>query len=595
MRWLLTFLLFGPWASAALAGSYKSTATTLRVTSQPSQFEGLNLAFEVPTPEQIGIYLTATRSVALTARVLVRFREAGTATWREGHPLLRIHPEWTDGGAPQAPIQGFAGTVFDLKPGTAYELEFRFEEPAKAAQVITTTVMTRAIPAAAAAATVSATPSDNLQSKLNGLQAGQVLQLANGTYNVNGLFLNRSGTKTNPIIIRGQSRAGVILANSTDTILEIQAANHVILENMTLQGSGVDSGTNSRSVGIELRYGDTQDDVTIRDIDIKGVDQGIVAWTKTLSIMVYNCTLTGNNVWTAAFLGDNRTWNDDGIRLPGEGNVAFENTLHGFGDSFAVNNGTHSSGVYFYRNKITMTGDDAFEADYGTRNLGFYDNYIGNSSTFLSLDPLWGGPLYCFRNVSINTVRGPFKLNSTNSGFMIYNNTIVRTTGSHDWGWVQYNNGDLQNWSFRNNILLYRGTGTQLMAVESGGMDLLDFSHNAFYPDGSIWWSNSGGSFNSLAAARAGLPGITALFGTSTQRHFQDLIVPSDLFANPIQLGSDFLTEYKAMAVPVLKSGVAAKTSGIAIPNVTDGFVGSQPDRGALIEGRAIPAWGARR
>lgn len=595
MRWLLTFLLFGSGGSAALAGLYKSTATTLRVTSQPSQFEGLNLAFEVPTPEQIGIYLTATRSVALTARVLVRFREAGTATWREGHPMLRIRPEWTDGGAPQAPIQGFAGTVFDLKPGTAYDLELRFEEPSKAAQVVTTTVMTRALPAAAPAATVTATPSDNLQTKLNGLQAGQVLQLANGTYNVNGLVLNRSGTKNSPIIIRGQSRTGVILANSTDTILEIQAANHVILENMTLQGSGVDSGTDSRSVGIELRYGDTQDDVTIRDIDIKGVDQGIVAWTKTLSIMVYNCTLTGNNVWTEAFLSDNRTWNDDGIRLPGEGNVAFENTLHGFGDTFAVNNGTHSSGVYFYRNKITMTGDDAFEADYGTRNLGFYDNYIGNSSTFVSLDPLWGGPLYCFRNVSINTTRGPFKLNSTNSGFMIYNNTIVRTTGRHDWGWVQYNNGDLQNWSFRNNILLYRGTGTQLIAVESGGMDLLDFSHNAFYPDGSIWWSNSGGSFNSLAAALAGLPATAALFGSSTKRHFQDQIVPSDLFANPIQLGSDYLTEYKAMAVPVLKSGVSAKSSGVAIPNVTDGFTGALPDRGALIEGRPTPAWGARR
>lgn len=133
-----------------------------------------------------------------------------------------------------------------------------------------------------------------------------------------------------------------------------------------------------------------------------------------------------------------------------------------------------------------MTGDDAFEADYATRNIGFYDNYITNSATFLSLDPLWGGPLYCFRNVSINTFRGPFKFNNTNSGFMIYNNTIIRTEEPKGWGWVQYNNGALRNWSYRNNILINRGGGWQLLAIESSGNDPIDFTHNAWLPDGSV-------------------------------------------------------------------------------------------------------------
>ena len=98
---------------------------------------------------------------------------------------------------------------------------------------------------------------------------------------------------------------------------------------------------------------------------------GVVAWGDTRSLLVYDNVLQGNNLWTEEFLASNLTWNDDGIRVPGQGNAVFENTLDGFGDAFAVSGGIHSSAVYFYRNRVTMTGDDAFEGDYSTRNIGF--------------------------------------------------------------------------------------------------------------------------------------------------------------------------------------------------------------------------------
>src|SRR5690606_6587521 len=134
------------------------------------------------------------------------------------------------------------------------------------------------------------------------------------------------------------------------------------------------------SQGISFWDGATQEYLTIRDVAIEGVDKGIVASATLRGVLVYNSTLTGNNEWTEEFLHSNLTWNDDGIRVPGEGNAVFENTLHGFGDSFAVEAGVHSAGVYFYRNRVTMTGDDAFEGDYSTRNVAFYDNYITNSA-----------------------------------------------------------------------------------------------------------------------------------------------------------------------------------------------------------------------
>lgn len=211
-----------------------------------------------------------------------------------------------------------------------------------------------------------------------------------------------------------------------------------------------------------------------------------------------------------------------------------------------------------------------------------------------SLDPLYGGPLYCFRNIAVNTSRGPFKFNNTNSGFMVYNNTVVRTEGRTGWGWVQFNNGPLRDWSYRNNLLIYRGSGSPL-AIESDANSPIDFTHNAWYPDGPFEWTASGGSFSSLAAARLGLPATTPVFGTSTARHQSDVISISDPFVTATTLGQDHLTEIVATTVPTLRTGVSAKSSGTPIPNITDGYSGAAPDMGAVMDGRPVPRWGAAR
>lgn len=555
--------------------------------------DGITLEFERSTPEQIGIYAVVDGDIAADARIAVRYTVAGADDWHVGHPLLRIHPEWIAGGAPEPVVDAFAGTIFDLVPGTEYTIELTLTADGQDDQTLWTTVATRALPPMAPAVTQTVTPDDDLQAAFDALGPGDVLELADGVYDVSDLHLAVSGSETEPYYIRGASRDGVVIRDPAGTVLQIQEASHFVIENLTLEGSNADSGTDASSVGVSFwNGGATQENVTLRGLDVRGVDKGIIASGTIRGVLVYELDLRGNNTWDQPSIESNATWNDDAVRLPGEGNCAFQNTLHGFGDSFAVTDGVHSAGVYFYRNRITMTGDDAFEADYGTRNLAFYDNYITNSATLLSLDPLWGGPLYCFRNVAINTIRGPFKLNDTNSGFMIYANTIVRTDGTTGWGWVQFNNGALRSWSFRNNLLVYRGGGN-LLAVESDGNDPVDFTHNAWYPDASIWWTNSGGSFGSLAEARDGLPATTPLFGDSTARHDADVLTVADPFVDAVPLGADHLAEVTTQVVPALAEGDVAKAAGAEIPNITDGFVGAAPDVGAIIDGRPVPSWGA--
>ncbi len=554
--------------------------------------EGLQFVFERATPEQIGLHLPTMRAFSTATSIALEYRPAPSGQWRTAHPLARIRPAFSEPG-PVGPVDAFAGSIFDLAPGQTYDVRLTLNEPGQSPQIAVRRVTTRALPAAAGAPNKTATPV-NLVSQLALLNPGDVLELAVGNYANLGLQITRSGTTEQPIVIRGASKTGTILS-SASRVLQILGASHVILENLTLQGSGVNSGTNASSSGIEFWDGAPgQTNITFRNLRMVGVDVGIKAYDTVLGALVYDCELTGNNTWTQAEIESNATWNDDGVCLPGEGNCAFNNTLRGFGDSFAVIQGTLSAAVYFYRNLVRMTGDDAFEADYGTRNMAFYDNHVTNCATLMSVDPVYGGPLYCFRNIAINTMRGPFKLNSTSSGFFIYNNTIVRTEGTTTWGWVQFNNGELRNWGFRNNVVIYRGGGNTL-AIESGGCDPIDFSHNAWFPDRSVWWSNSGASYNSVttAIAGAGQPATTPVFGTVTRRNQFDVLTAADPFATPVTLGATHLGEVLTQFTPALAAGSTPKNTGTPIANITDGFSGAAPDMGAVIAGRVVPQFGA--
>lgn len=561
------------------------------------------LAIDGPaTPEQLALILPVTGSLPTTATATVRFRPAGSAVWRNGHPLHRIRPDFAETPGAGTVPDAFAWPVIDLVPATTYEVEVTITSGG-VSDLRSASFTTRALPGAAGAVTRRITGGSStatIQAALDALDPGDVLEFDDATYALSSaLQLGRSGTPASPIVIRGASRQGVVLQrNGAGLIVQVLGASHVVLENLTLRGPGVDSGTSASSVGISFWDGaPDQTRVTVRNTTIRGVDIGIKAFAPIREFLAYDNTLLGNNTWTEALITSNATWNDDGICTPGFGNAVFNNTLRGFGDSLAFTvDGAEAVGVHFYRNEITSTGDDTLEGDYAHRNLGFYDNRVHNAATLVSLDPLYGGPLLVARNIAINTQRSPFKFNSPNSGHFVYNNTIVRTTGggSHaNWGWVQFNNGAQRAWGYRNNVLVYRGAG-DLLAFESGVNNPIDFTHNSWFPDGSVWWSTSGGSFGSLAAAITGLPQTTPLFSGAVRRHAGDNLVGADPWTQPVVLGANFLTEVQTRYRPTPAMGTAIKNTGVPIDNVTDGFAGAAPDRGAVIDGRAAPTYGDR-
>jgi len=194
-----------------------------------------------------------------------------------------------------------------------------------------------------------------------------------------------------------------------------------------------------------------------------------------------------------------------------------------------------------------------------------------------------------------------------NSGYFIYNNTLVRTTGisptacpgcasGYDWGWNQSDNGDQTHFGYRNNILIWRGsTPGHLMAFESGVCNPIDWTNNAWFPDAAIWWTGSdGASFANLAEAKAGVGTTVPIFSTATKKHVNDVITISDPFASPVTLGADYSTKIVAAYSPALANGSTPKNAGVAIPGITDGYSGAAPDMGAIISGITPPIWGDR-
>jgi hypothetical protein len=540
-----------------------------------------------------------TDTLDAAAKATVRYRLATDAAWVEAHPLHRI--QVSNAPDKQPPGDAFAGIITGLDSGASYVVEVTVKLGASDATK-SLNAATRSLPGSAGKPgniIPTGATAPQIQAMFDRLNPGDVIQFSNGIYTADDLLVRRSGTPSKPIYVRGESRTGVILRSGLGgNVLRLLTASDVIIENLTLEGSKFDSGTAAKSRGIVFGSDakTPQRRITIRQTTIDGVDMGIVASKDTEQLLIYDNTLVGNNRWEKDFLESNRTWNDDGIRVPGQGNAVFNNTLTGFGDSLALNAGVQNIGIHFYRNEIISSGDDAFEGDYAVRNVTFYDNRIRNAMTLVSFDPIYGGPAFVFRNIAINLGRSPYKLNNRNTGHFLYNNTVVRTNGTRsgaNWGWNQSNNGPLVAWGYRNNILIYRGTGN-LMAMESSGQDPIDFTHNAWYPDRAVWWTTSGGSYPHMATARFRLPATKPVHGDSKRRHEGDLITEANPFVEHIKLGESYLAPVDHPHVPVLSEGAAPRGKGVPIPGITDGFSGNAPDMGALIAGRPTPVWGDR-
>lgn len=607
------------------------TTVTYTVQAAPTSFGNIAaLQHAGPaTPHQLSVILPFTGTVPSTVGATVRYRQAGATSWTTGHPLSRVRPELAQNpGAAGAVTPGFSWPIIDLNPGTSYEVEVTLTDSnGGATEVRTATFTTRALPEATGAPNKFATPGMNgaaLRALVSTLQPGDVLELPAGIYDITDSRwqIDANGTESQPIVIRGASKTGTIVRNSNGEIMVyLVYGNHLRFENFTLQGLAGDSGTNGGNAAFFGWSNARPQNIVIRDMNIVGVDKCLIG-TAMDRVMFYNNVCYGNNQWNADFLipsatypNGNRTWNDDATNMPGTGNVSFNNTYEGFGDCASFAFGGHADvqniGIYFYKNKYRKCGDDLVEVDHLYGPGGFYDNEAYNVMTCISIDPLYGGPFLYARNICVNPGRQVYKLTDGNSNYAIYNNTIISTDKYQTlqagilsfYAFMDPNNftaGNPQaNWSMRNNIFLSCAGAQRPLYWETGfwpdqsdGIPRVDWTHNSWGLGADTRFTVQPNTWADLATAQANVPDTKGYFTNATKRFTNDTVLACQPFTDTVTLGADFLTEVTATYNLSVKNGETAKNSGVVIANITDGYSGVAPDRGAIIAGRAAVTYG---
>ncbi|MES2292755.1 MAG: right-handed parallel beta-helix repeat-containing protein [Pseudomonadota bacterium] len=256
---------------------------------------------EPPTLISLGFEWRITGDENRTAKVEVRFRQKGEATWHKALPLIRSQHEYVGDTAPPRenfhpdpfhyPVPNmFAGSIFNLKSDTEYECRFVLTDPdgVKGRAMRIVTVRTRKEPVPAPGGHVyhvypidwtgpkqqpaftglmeayyqGAASSDYEGTYPARVTPGDIVLMHAGTYisdrvrYQNGLphpgynalstlfdgtyYLTASGTEDKPIVIKAAGDGEVIFdGNGAQTFFNLEAANYNYFEGITFRNANL--------------------------------------------------------------------------------------------------------------------------------------------------------------------------------------------------------------------------------------------------------------------------------------------------------------------------------------------------------------------
>jgi hypothetical protein len=493
--------------------------------------------------------------------VRVRYRAQGESEWREGMPLRRISAGESRGTTPIFRWENkHSGSLFDLQPGTAYEIELRLEDPDGGSTERTLAARTRPILRAAAGSRLR----EGSPGKLPEAEPGDVVVLAPGSYG--RLAPRRDGEPERPIVYRSADGGAVF-----ESVI-LDGRKHVYLEGLTI--------TNPSGTAISLNGAE---ECVVRRCRIQAT-YGVRASRPPgcRNCYVADNVIEGPTPWTNEAMGASGKNIGEGVQMTGPGNVIAFNRVRGFRDCISLmeDTGTHEQiSIDIYNNDISVGADDAIEADFCFHNCRVMRNRITNSFTGLSSQPGLGGPVYFIRNVMYNLTYVPFKLHRYSQGDVALHNTTVKVGD----GMACFSSQPFDYAYFRNNLSI-------------GG------------PDGGVRWGGYGAG--SGMAAQMSNPGPNCSFDYDAvgtwQTPFAARIGGRDFFLGEphgvrIDMGVFEGVEFPIPALPERepadlrpRPGSAVVDAGVRLPGVNDAYLGAGPDIGDYEAEQALPIYGPR-
>jgi len=626
---------------------------------------------ERPTLISLGFELHIDGDDNHNAAVSVFYRKKGQHAWKEGLPLLRLDHERINENSLQYIVPNmFAGSIFDLEPGTDYECRLVLADPdgvdGKAENIVA--VHTRPEPKPAAGGNVyhvypPGFSGQKQQPAFTGLlgayytgssgadyfnaypprvkpgdtilvhagvykddrykYGGPLGTLSSGTY-----FLTQSGTADNPIVIKGAGDGDAIFdGDGAYNLFNLMAANYNYFEGLTIRNTEL-----AFWAGYKNLTGASG--ITIKNCKLEKIGRGVYSdWSGSKDFYI------ADNIFVGKFRPDilmgftGREWqaypefgaklvSEYAVKLYGQGHVVAYNYVTQFHDGIDIATYGNPDGapsviqdrlpvsIDFYNNDVTNVEDNCIETDGGAHNIRVFRNRcFNNGNRALSVQPMFGGPVYFIRNIVYDSPEGgALKLTASAAGIVIYHNTLLAP--------VEPMLLATSNLHFRNNLILGKSQNPGIFSIESN-TNYSSSDYNGFRPNEgaeySFEWSTPPFSVRALFPGEMGALAMREQnqleaksrerrrfktlkeYSEATGQDRHSVIVDYDVFQKVSAPGPDLRTLYKPADFDFeLRPGSAAVDAGVRLTGVNDDFTGRAPDLGALETGRPVPHYGPR-
>ncbi len=535
------------------------------------------------TFEHISIQYPILGDNNLNSTLEVRYKAQGASTYKNAAMSMRAYPGLIIDGSALG-MNFHAASVMHLEPGSSYDIQLVLTDVDGGSTTTTIVGTTKAIPFANMSAVKYVAPGNGggsgtlgspylgLQAAADNAQPGDYFIVATGTYAP--VELLTGGSAGAPISFVSEELHGAVIdGNNTDrgiiTLGEFSTnIGHVIIDGFTIQNG---------SWGIDAQ---NTNFITVRNNIIQDVGYGYVNRRESgleSDQYITNNVITGRTVWPSS-----GTPNERGVDIRGNNNVVSCNTIQNFGDGISTDGPPYrvSYSLDIHNNDIRNVVDDHIEVDGAISNTRIYNNQCYNGRSGISVAPVFGGPVYIFRNEMFNFDISAFKMNRSPSGLIVVNNTVVNesnATQSPD-GW--------QNTFYRNNVIFASRYCFEMFGLVNGSTD--DWDYGAYYSTRGGGVNTEWFKWNNIRYATVTeLTASGILEGNAVEVAFSDFENVALPAPYPVEYTPDQRDFMPKAGTPVINSGDSF--DNINGPYITDGM----PDRGALELGRPLPKYGA--
>lgn len=538
-----------------------------------------------PTFEHMSIHVNISGDANRNSTLQIEYKPSSGGSWMPGGVTMRAHPQLIIDGL--TTTRNFhAGSAMFLQPATSYDFRITLADPDGGGTVLQRTKSTRGYPTPAANATTiyvvpgngggagtQNNPYQGIQTAANNAQPGNILELANGVYSAFAIATN--GLPGQPIVIKSAELHGAIIdgANTNRGVIEIGVFNdsiqHIMLDGLVIRnGAWAIDAQNTQYL-------------TVINNDIKDVDYAIVnrrqnGWE--YGQYITNNRIVGRSAWPQLGVIPS----ERGIDIRGNANVVSYNFIADFADGVTID-GIWTKRSYaqdVHNNDITRIVDDLIEMDGTMSNSRVYQNRCYNGRAGISLAPVYGGPIYVFRNELYNMEYSSYKMNRGPSGLVIVNNTSVKFNDGTQSpaGW--------QNTILKNNAILAARYCIQEYALVNGSVDDWDNNgykslRNATASEPWFKWENI--RYTDVASFKANTSQETNGFAID-QSDFVNVIIPTS-YTTEIDPSTRDITPSSGSSL--INAGLTS-FDNLQLPFVQDG----QPDVGAIEAGMPPPEYG---